>query len=77
MSTNSRTSGSVQSLPANKYMLKVNNRSTRERHEICSNLTIKTPEPLHWRRSGVFIANFEYILTFSSVSIVQFEKIIA
>ena len=29
--------------------------------EICSKLTVKTPEQCHWRRSGVFIANFEQI----------------
>ena len=29
--------------------------------EICSMLTIKTPERRHWRRSGVFIVNFEHI----------------
>ena len=43
-------------------MFKVNNRNTRTRREICSKLTIKTPE----RRSGVFIVNLEHItgLTF-------------
>ena len=40
-------------------MLKVNNRSTRSRCEICSKLTIKLPE--RRRRSGVFIVNFEHI----------------
>ena len=39
------------------YLLKVNNRNTRTRFEICSKLAIKTPE----RRSGVFIVNFEHI----------------
>ena len=29
--------------PANIYLLKVNNRNTRKRCEICSKLTIKTP----------------------------------
>ena len=43
--------------PAGIYLLKVNNRNTRTRCEICSKLTIKTPE----RRSGVFIVNFEHI----------------
>ena len=28
---------------------------------MCSKLTIKNPEQRHWRRSGVFILNFEYI----------------
>ena len=39
-------------------MFKVNNRDTRTRCEICSKLTIKTPERRHWRRSDVFILNF-------------------
>ena len=30
--------------PANIYLLKLNNRNTRKRCEICSELTIKTPE---------------------------------
>ena len=42
-------------------MFKVNNSNTRARCEICAKLTIKTPERRHWRRSGVFIANFEHI----------------
>ena len=29
--------------------------------EICSELTIKIPERRHWRRSGIFIVNFEHI----------------
>ena len=48
--------------PASIYLLKVNNKSTRIRCEICSKLTIKTPEQRQWRRSSVFIVNFEYIL---------------
>ena len=47
--------------PANIYLLKVNNRNTRKRSEICSKVTIKTPERRQWRRSGVFIVNFKYI----------------
>ena len=47
--------------PAGIYLLKVNNRNTRTRCEICSKLTIKTPERRQWRRSGVFIVNFEHI----------------
>ena len=45
----------------NIYLFKVNNRNTRKRCEIWSKLTIKTPERPHWRRSGVFIVNFEHI----------------
>ena len=47
--------------PAGIYLLKVNNRNTRTRCGICSKLTINTPERRHWRRSGVFIVNFEHI----------------
>ena len=46
---------------ANNYLLKAISRSIRKRCEIYSKLTIKTPERRHWRRSGVFIVNFEYI----------------
>ena len=48
-------------LPAGNYMFKVNNKNTRTRCEICSKLTIKTPERRHWRRSDIFIVNFEHI----------------
>ena len=43
------------------YLLKINNRNTRARYEICSKLTINTPERHQEQRSGVFIVNFEYI----------------
>ena len=42
-------------------MFKVNNKSTRARCEVCSELTIKIPEQRHLRRSGIFIVNFEHI----------------
>ena len=48
--------------PGGIYLLKFNNRNTRTRHEICSKLTIKTPERRHWFRSGVFIVSFEHTL---------------
>ena len=41
--------------PADIHLLKVNNRNTKLRCEICSKLTIKTPE----RR--VSIVNFEHV----------------
>ena len=47
--------------PVGIYLLKVNNRNTRGRCEICSKLRIKTPERCHWRSSVVFIVNFEHI----------------
>ena len=41
-------------------------------------LTIKTPERPQYRRSGVFIVNFEHIFApCSSVSFVDFEHVIA
>ena len=43
-------------------MFKVNNRSTRTRCEICSKLTIKTPERRYFTPySSVFIVNFEQV----------------
>ena len=44
--------------PAGIYLFKVNNRNTRTS---CSKLKTKTPERSHWRRSGVFIVEFEHI----------------
>ena len=43
------------------YLFKVNNRNTRKRCEICSKLTIKTPERRQCRHFGNFIANFEHV----------------
>ena len=47
--------------PAGIYLLKVDNRITRTRREICSKLIIKTLERGHCRRSGVFVSNFGHI----------------
>ena len=47
--------------PTGNYMFKVNDRNTRTRCGICSKLTIKIPERRQWRRSGIFIVNFEHI----------------
>ena len=43
-------------------MFKITNRNTRTRREICLKLTITIPERRQWRRSGIFIVNFEHIL---------------
>ena len=51
-----------KAFPVSNYMLKVNKRNARTRCEICSKLTIKTPDRRQWRRSGVFIFKFEHIL---------------
>ena len=45
--------------------------------EICSKLTKKTLERRQWRRSGVFVFNFEQIWHCSSVSIVEFEQVMS
>ena len=47
--------------PPGNCKFKVNNKNTNIRCEICSKLTIKTPERCHWSHSGVFIVNFEHI----------------
>ena len=57
------------------YLLNSNNKNTRKRREICSNITIKTPERRQWRLCGVSIVNSEHILLLSSISIVQFEQV--
>ena len=49
--------------PAGNYMFKVNNRNTKTRCEICSKLTIKTPERRQWRRSGVFVVTLNIFHT--------------
>ena len=47
--------------PIGIYLLKVNNRDTRTRCEICLKLIIKTPERRQCRCSAVFTVNFEHI----------------
>ena len=47
--------------PTGNHMFKVNNRNTRTKYKICSKLTIKIAERRHWRRSSIFIVNFEHI----------------
>ena len=48
-------------VPTVNQFLKVSNRNTKTRCEICSKLTIKTPER-RWHRSGVFIVDFEHVI---------------
>ena len=52
----------LRDTPVGIYMSKVNNRITRTNCEVCSKLTIKTPEQRQWCRYGVFIVNFKHIL---------------
>ena len=56
-----KTRNPTASFPDDIYLFKFNKRNTRKRCEICLKLTIKTPKRCHWRRSGVFIVNFEHI----------------
>ena len=44
---------------AGNFVFKVNSRNTRKRCEICSELTIKTPERRQWIMNN--IVNFEHI----------------
>ena len=55
-------------LPAGIYLLKVNNKNTRTRCEICSELTIKIP--------GIFIVNFEHVIA-GWVDIIQLNILAA
>ena len=63
--------------PGNIYLFIVSSKNTRKRCEICSKLTIKTPEGRYCSRSVVFIVNSEQIFftSFSSISIVDFEQV--
>ena len=38
-------------------------------------LIVKTPERRKWRRSRVFIVNLTYFTPFSTVSIIDFERV--
>ena len=42
-------------------LFKVDNRNFRTICEICSKLTVKTPDPRDWSRSDIFIVNLEQI----------------
>ena len=50
--------------PVEIYLLKLINSYTITSCEICSIVTTKTQEPCQWRRSCVFIVNFEQISRF-------------
>ena len=50
--------------PANIHLFKFSNRNSRERCEICSKLTIKTPEERHSRRPGVLLLTLNIFYTF-------------
>ena len=52
--------------PCGIYLLKVDNRNTRTRREICSKLKVETPERRQWRRSSVFTVKSEHFHTLFS-----------
>ena len=58
-------------IPAGNYIFKVNNRSTRKRCEICSKLTIKTPE----RCFDAFIVNLSHISHLTIVFLALFTVV--
>ena len=66
-------------VPVGICLLKVNNRDTRARCEICSKLTIKTLERRYWRCYGVFIVNFEHtshlVLVFLLLTLSKYSKV--
>ena len=56
-------------IPAGIYLLKVNNRNTRKRCEMCLKLIIKTPEQRQWLTLNLFhtvfkcfYCNFEHVM---------------
>ena len=59
-------------LPNELYLFKVSNRNFNKRCEICSKLTIKTPMTSFW---CYYCWLWTYIIPFSIVSIVDFERV--
>ena len=58
-------------LPANIYLFKISNISTRKWYELSSKLTIKTPERRQWRRSSVFIIGTVFTVSFEHTVVCQ------
>ena len=56
--------GLIRPILASIYLLKVINRNSRTRCEICSKLKIIIPERRQCRRTGIFFVNLEYISHF-------------
>ena len=56
----------------NIYLFKVSGRNTKKRCEICSELTIKTPERRHWRSSGDLLLILNIFALLSTVFIIDF-----
>ena len=60
--------------PVGINLFKPNYGNTRKMYEIYSKLTILTPEQRSWRRSFVFIINFEQISQIALVSLLILNK---
>ena len=60
LAINTKKYGNIEIYPPNNYLFKTNNKNTKKRCKICLKSTIKTPERLLWRYSGVILANFEH-----------------
>ena len=60
-----------RSYPTDIYLLKVNDRNTRKRCEICSKLTIKAPDTIWF----LYCSLWTHFTTCSSVFIVNFEQV--
>ena len=58
----------------NIYLFKASGRNTKKRCEICSELTIKTPERGHWRSSGDLLLILNIFALLSGVFIIDFGK---
>ena len=58
-------------ISANIYLFKINDRKSRKSCEICSKLTIKTPERRQGFRFGVLLLTLNIFHCFFSVSIIE------
>ena len=58
-------------IPRSIYLIEVNNRNTRKSYKICSKLSIK----INWRRSDVFIVNFDRCHTLLWCFYCYFEQV--
>ena len=63
--------------PANIYLFKFNNKNSKNRCEICSKLTIETPERrlMYFTPFDVLMYFWTYFTPFSAVSVVDFEQV--
>ena len=64
----------LRMFPENIYLFKVSNRNVRKIYEICSRLSIKTPELRQWRLVSLLLT-LNIFLTFSFVCTVDCEQL--